>query len=287
MVFTIVQNVKPTDFCYTTSLFKPVLLPFYSEYNDYGAGENSAGIGLPLIIEALSQNLVEMEQGENQYHDIPVKRVGFDEEKYWNAIHENRLQVLDYSRNPVGVQFVMFHKRVVDHILANFTQRQFVVIDQGQYEYVDYTFSDVLASLPRVIEVLIENSKNEICRWNPLSFLRNIALKNNLAADYLAGDSYRYSRLINIEQLIREFLDQGAYDLLTTLLIEHLTAQFIDSYMMIVRKSWIPGCHEGSQSCDDEPYRALMSAMTAVLDADAAKYAEEDEEDIDQLEMEV
>ena len=126
MVFTLVRNNYLTDFCYSTALYSPVLIPFYSEYNDYGAGENSSGIGLSLTIEALSKSLVEIEQGKNEYHDIPVKREGFDEDKYWEAIHEGRLNVLDYKGKEANVQFVMFHKRVVDYILENYVQDNYV-----------------------------------------------------------------------------------------------------------------------------------------------------------------
>lgn len=291
MVFTLVQRNTISDFCYSTALYSPVLLPFYSEYNDYGAGENSSGIGLPLILDALKENLVEMEQGENKYHDIAVKRDEFDEDKYFQAIHEQRLKVPSHNGDR-DVQFVMFHKRVVDHILVNYVQQQFVKTgpDWKDYKYVDYTFGDVLAQLPPVIEGLINACKDNIFMWRPMSILQRPEFENNLAADYLRHqDNYRYSNLIQIENLIRELAERNADDLVAEIIIEHLKAKFIDSFMMSARKVWIPGCHEGSQSGDDAPYRALMLAMTQVLDADAAKYAEEygDEEDEYQIEMEL
>lgn len=42
-----------SDACYSTSMFAPLLLPFESEYNDYGGGENSKGVGFPYIMQAL------------------------------------------------------------------------------------------------------------------------------------------------------------------------------------------------------------------------------------------
>lgn len=288
MVFTLVRRNEISDFCYSTALYSPVLVPFYSEYNDYGAGENSSGIGLSLILDGLKEKLVELEQGENQYHDIAVKRDGFDEELYWNAIHEQRLKLLDYNNRTRDVQAVMFHKRVVDHILENYVQQRFVKIGDS-YEYVNYTFADVLAQLPPVLEALMNAGQDDIFMWRPMSVLYNNEFNDNLAADYLRHqDNYRYSNLIDIEGLIREFTKQHADDLLADLMIEHLKAKFIDEFMMETRKVWIPGCHEGSQSSDDAPYRALMSAMTHVLDEDKRKYAEEygDEEDEYQIAME-
>jgi hypothetical protein len=289
MVFTLVQRNKISDFCYSTALYSPVLLPFYSHYNDYGAGENSSGVGLPLIIDALKANLVEMELGENQYHDIAVKRDEFNEDKYFQAIHEQRLKVPSHDGDR-DVQFVMFHKRVVDHILENYVQQKYVSTgpDWKDYKYVDYTFADVLAELPPVIAALMETGKDDILRWRSMSVLERPEFKDNLAADYLRhNDSYRYSQLIRIEDLIRELAEQNADDLVADVIIDHLRAKFIDSFMMSARKVWIPGCHEGSQSSDDAPYRALMSAMTQVLDEDAAKYAEEYGDEDEQIEMEL
>lgn len=287
MVFTLVQNNKIDDFCYSTALYSPVLLPFYSHYNDYGAGERSSGIGLPLILEGLQNILVEMEQGENQYHDIPVKRDSFNEDKYWESIHEGRLKIVHHTGER-NVQFVMFHKRVVDHILKNYTMQQFVKKGDS-YEYVDYKFADILASLPPVIEQLMASrDEPDDFRWfRPLESLSR--MDDNLAAEWLRhSDTYRYSNLIDINELIRSMVKQNADDLLAELLIEHLTAKFIDGFMMSTRKVWVPGCHEGSQSSDAEPYHALMNAMTAVLAEDKAKYdyeyGYEDDEQMDLFE---
>lgn len=284
MVFTLVQNNKIDDFCYSTALYSPVLLPFYSHYNDYGAGERSSGVGLPLIIDGLKDYLVEMEQGENQYHDIPVKRDTFDEDKYWEAIHEGRLKI-GHHTGERNVQFVMFHKRVVDHILENYTMQKFVKRGD-RYEYEDYKFADILASLPPVIEALMKSRDADSFRWfRPLESLGDADLKDNLAAEYLRySDTYRYSNLIDINFLVQDLVKQNADDLLANVLIDHLTAKFIDGFMMSTRKVWVPGCHEGSQSCDAEPYHALMNAMTKVLAEDKAKYDYEYGDD-DQLDL--
>ena len=287
MVFTLVRNNYLTDFCYSTALYSPVLIPFYSEYNDYGAGENSSGIGLSLTIEALSKSLVEIEQGKNEYHDIPVKREGFDEDKYWEAIHEGRLNVLDYKGKEANVQFVMFHKRVVDYILENYVQDNYVGQGKGNHgyynSYVQYTFADVLAELPPVIAALMENGKNDTRRLYPLSYLRG-ELQDNLAAMYIRGDGYRYSTLIRIDDLVQDLVERQAEDLLSELLIEYITGKFIDSYMMSIRKVWIPGCHEGSQSSEDNAYRMLIASMTKVLDDDKCRY-DEDYDDTENEEL--
>lgn len=260
-----------------------MLLPFYSHYNDYGAGERSSGVGLSLILDGLRKKLVEVEQGENQYHDIPVRRDSFDEAKYWKSIHKGRLNVQswDGERN---VQFVMFHKRVVDHILENHVVQRFV--KRGDtYEYVDYKFADILASLPPVIEALMKTRDDDVRRWfKPLETLK---IEDNLAAEYLRFyDRFRYSNIVDIDEVIQDLVADNDDDLLAHVLIDFLTGKFIDQFMERTRKVWIPGCHEGSQSSEDDAYRSLMAAMTAVLDEDKAKYAEE-YGNSDQIEMEL
>ena len=284
MVFTLVQNNKIDSFCYTTPFYSPVMLPFHSVYNDYGGGENSTGIGLPLIMDAIKANLIEMELGENPYHDIAIKREEFDESKYWSAIHENRLKISGHNGDR-NVQFVMFHKRVVDHILKHSSLQKFVKTGPawGDYKYVDYKFADILAELPPVIEALMSSGKDEIIRWRPLYRLEDAALENNLAVDYLQGNGYRFSGLISIEGLIQSIVKRQADDLLTDLLIEHITAKFIDGFMMSTRKVWIPGAHEGSHGCEDEAYRVLLAAMTTVLDEDEARCRAENGEEIDEI----
>jgi len=288
LVFTLVRNNSISDFCYSTALYSPVLLPFYSEYNDYGAGENSSGVGLPLILEGLRENLVELEQGENEYHDIPVKRDDFDEEKYWEAIHEGRLRVNSH-RGERDVQFVMFHKRFVDHILENYTIKKFVKTgpDYKDYKYIDYKFADVLGDLPSAIDELIENRDDKFgYLFNPLERLSRSKIENNLAAEYLRfSDTYRYSNLININEVVRDLIEANDRDMLTHVLTDYLTGMFIDGFMMSTRKVWIPGCHEGSQSSEDTAYRTLINAMTAVLDEDKARYNYD--YDDDQIEADV
>ena len=65
-VFVLEENQNRSDTCYTTSLYRPVLLPFESVYNDYGGGCDSGDIGFNLIMESIRQVLVEVPQGKNQ-----------------------------------------------------------------------------------------------------------------------------------------------------------------------------------------------------------------------------
>jgi hypothetical protein len=123
-VFVIERNIGyGTDSgVYTYHMFLPCLLPFEATYNDYGAGEDSKGVGLPWVISGIRENLVEMEQGENECHDIAVKREDFDVDRLYEACHEGGLRVKGYSvagyeENP-RLHFVMMRKDVVDRVLS-------------------------------------------------------------------------------------------------------------------------------------------------------------------------
>jgi hypothetical protein len=267
LVFTLVRNDDPQDYCYTTALYSPVQLPFYSTYDDYGAGESSSGIALPIIIDAFSKSLVEMDVGENTYNDIAVKRDGFNVDKYFEAIHKNRLNIAEkYSNKVNNVQFVMFHKGVVDYILENYTIQKYVRTGPGRedYKYISYKFADVVSDLPDVIGALCATVDDEFDRFSPMNILSDF--RNNLAAEYLDNSSYRYSSLVRINTLVYNLIKDKSPDL-RAILLEHLTFKFIDSFMMSTRKVWIPGCHEGSQGQDSAPYQVLLDAMKNVLDS--------------------
>lgn len=51
-------------------------------------GEDDGGVWFPYIMEALKNSLIEREVSENQYHNIDVKRDEFNEELFFESIHE-------------------------------------------------------------------------------------------------------------------------------------------------------------------------------------------------------
>jgi hypothetical protein len=120
-VFPIVEAYRDS-FCYSTALYRPSVLPFRAEYNDYGAGENCKGVGLDLLMEGIRNRLIEMDVGENEHHDIAVKRDGFDVEQFFEACHEKRLQF----KNPLAhypgekpakdVFFTMIRRDIADRL---------------------------------------------------------------------------------------------------------------------------------------------------------------------------
>jgi hypothetical protein len=125
-VFPIV-SVNADSFCYASALYRPTVLPFLAEYNDYGGGEKCSGVGLEINMLHIKNKLVEMEVGDNKYHDIAVKREGFDTDAFFEACGESRLKFVNPMKNYPGrapendVFFTMVRKDVVDRLWNEWT----------------------------------------------------------------------------------------------------------------------------------------------------------------------
>jgi hypothetical protein len=289
-VFVLEKN-KSYDHCYSTGLFTPLLLPFESTYDDYGGGEDSHGIALGMIMAGITRNLVELEVGENQYHDIAVKKEGFTPEKFFEAVHEERLAIQGpFSSEPTQIYFTMFRKDIVDHILENRRIQDYVGGGNGtcgyDNNYVQYKFADIVAD----IRPLIAEAMDKIAKAKE----ENDALANymlydgfegmfpyghpNKVAKWLRGDSYRYSRIVDMKTVIRRGLEVGtetALENLAKVLEEHLKAIFIDGFMHAARKTWIPGGHEGSQSSSAGALKLLNAGIQKAIDSERAEWMAE------------
>lgn len=285
-VFVLEKTDKDDDRCYTTALYRPVVLPFYSEYNDYGGGENSSGVGLDVVMSSIKKTLVEKDIGENQYHDIEVKRDKFGERLFFDSVRENRLETkLSDFHHPTSIDFVMFRKDIVDNIFEDRVCELYVGRNKGtggwDNSYISYKFSDVVADVDAFFDrlILVVNNAPEYLTNLPMKYrirggLRDIFKyeEQNKAALYCNVDTYRYSVLVNIGEIILDLVEANDIVKAKEVFIEFLKFSFLDSYMHSIRKIWVPGCHEGSQSAEIGDYRLLCSAINSALDAEEAEY---------------
>lgn len=296
-VFVLEKN-DTYDHCYATGLFSPLLLPFESTYNDYGGGEESHGIALDLIMDSIKQDLVELEVGKNEYHDIEVKREGFDAEKFFEAVHEDRLGIKNYfSAEPTPLYFTMFRKDVVDYILENRRIEEYVGDGKGTHgwgnNYTSYHFADIVADIrPMIAEATAKIAKAKetgdalasYMLYNGVDGLFDYGNPNK-AAKWMRNDSHRYSRIVDMKAVLRKGLEVGtptALENLALVLEQHLMALFIDGFIHDARKTWIPGGHEGSQSTSGGALRLLSKATIEVLDKEKAEWLAENEGEEDE-----
>jgi hypothetical protein len=283
LVFVLEQNHSDSERCYATAFWGPVLLPFYSEYNDYGGGENSFGVGLNYILDGLRKNLVEMEVGENECHDIAVKKENFGEEQFFETVHENRLHVRDQAFGGKRmVDFVMFRKDIVDDILDNYEVEKYVGDGTGTHgwgnAYIKYKFADVVADVPAYLDLVqaySDEHKDDTFRY--FVKLGDVVEWEhpNKVGWYVGDDSYRFSRIIRPTQIILDLMRNGNRGEAEAVLIDYLKGAFLNMFIETTRNVWTPGAHEGSQCQDEDGYRALISAMTRALDREKAEQDED------------
>jgi hypothetical protein len=282
VVFVLTKNLQTDSMCYTTPFFRPLLMPFYSEYNDYGGGENSHGFGFKYVIDTLRKSLVERELGENSYHDLAVTRDDFDEEMFFNVCGKNRLQIKNNRGQVEEVTFVMFHKSAVDDIFENFEQCEFVSEPDGGYHYETYKFSDIAASVPALVDVLMVVPDDESCfdqimrRYDPLdtAFPKGSnRAKSWLSLNRISEITGNRSQSSQIETYVNAKDAEG----LTMFLTETLKAVYINNFMLMTRKMWMPTSGEGSQEGDHEPYHVLINAMNKILANEKASWDREEE----------
>lgn len=292
-VFVLERKRKVDSLCYSTPFYSPLLLPFESEYNDYGGGENSSGLVLTLIMDAIKEQLVEVEVGDNQYHDIAVKKADFDEELFFEAIHEDRLRVQRHSMaEPTDVGFVMFRKDVVDDIIANWQREEYVGDGKGttgyDNNYIIYGFRDIVADLPEFLDKLEEKLSEDEESGLSLRFFGGISEifkwgDPNKVGKWMRGDTYRYSKILDINEVVINLMQEGKRKETQDLLIEHLKAKYIDGFMHATRRVWIPGAHEGSQEQEHHGYRVMNAAIAKVLDAQKAEFELENDEEFSEM----
>lgn len=282
----VLEEKRDNSHCYSTSLFSPLLLPFESEYNDYGGGQNSSGVALPLILEGIEKCLVEMPLGENEYHDIEVTKEKFNEELFFEAVHEDRLKVQSrFSGDPTSIQFTMFRKDVVDAILEKRSIEKYVGNSKGTFgynkNYIRYNFKDIVADIKPMIELIktnIAKSEFEIRVFSGIDHMFDCECKNK-AVQWLRYDSdYRYNRIVDMRIMIVDAFqskDPDALAKLEELLEVRMKALFIERFMSDARKTWIPGGHEGSQSQSGAALRMLANVTIDILDKEKAAWLEE------------
>ena len=291
-VFVMEQNTDRRDRCYTTALFKPCLLPFESVYDDYGGGENSGGVGFPIIMDALRSVLHELPVGKNQYHDIAVTVAEFGEELFFRAAHEGRLEIKYPYSAPEPIDFVMFRRDVVDQLLRDYQVQRYVGDGAGNggwgNNYLFFKFADVVADVPAFIAHLksaIDESRAGKYGDMPARFRPGISFDTlcdrrgtNKASWYVGRDSYRFAGFLRVNELVFDLLDQGETETATAVLTEYLRGSFLEEFMSSVRKIWAPGCHEGSQEQGHAEYRVLAQTILSIVDAELAEDEAEDDD---------
>ncbi len=81
------------DGCYSTDFWFPRTIPIKAQYNDYGSVENAKlDINAEIWFDGFKQDLIELPQGKNEYHQSAVKKdMNFDQ--LLKNLQDGRLRV--------------------------------------------------------------------------------------------------------------------------------------------------------------------------------------------------
>lgn len=280
----VLQQATGNDRCYSTAFFSPIVLPFYSTYADYGRGQNSHGVGYPYIMHSLKTELIEMPLGDNVYHDIEVSREKWDEDLFFDAVHEHRLKVYGWNKQELDIEFVMFRKDIVDFILENWVQEDYVGGENNPYIY--YKFKDILADVPEYLDKLqleLSNITTDLPASLSVKFFRGLSglfdySHPNKVSKFISDDNYRYCRIFRPSQILIDMMSEGKREEAELFIVDYLKGVYLNLFLELTRKHWMPGGHEGSQNQEHEPYKILINAMQHALDQEAASYDDYDDE---------
>ena len=286
---------KYRSHCYSTAFYQPMLIPFVAKYNDYGAGEDCSGISLDLFVEEMRRELVELDVGENKYHDIAVKKEGFNTDTFFEAVHEDRLFVKGWGTSDRPVYFTMIRKDVVDRMWNEWTFDQWkgtkghvpAGFESDQYYIKNVTYAKIATLIPKYLEVISQVVKelNEqeilVDRFISRSLLQRgeVAEKYLLDGIFRSFENFDFWDLLNGRECIVNYIMQGELDKAEEFILTLMRGSMINSMMECTRKIWLPVMHMGSQSEEYKEYRFLNKVMNDVMNARESDY-EDGEDDL-------
>jgi len=255
-------------------------MPFIAKYDDYGGGEDACGIALDDIIDGIKLDLIEMEVGENQYHDLAVVREDFDVDNFFTLCSRDRLKVRGWTRNPRPVYFAMIRKDVVDALWTDWEMEVFKGKGLGNspcgYYLQGLTFASMAAELPDFLEKVIKaNNKMQKCNWLIQTDDEWGKERYEVEKYFRRIDDHMGKwQMVEISELCKNLVNLGAKDKAIELLETVLVGSLVGSMMSRTRQIWLPAMHMGSQSEEYDAYRALAKCTEDVIVKRLADYDE-------------
>lgn len=283
--------------CYPTAYWRPYPAYFTGKYDDYGAVEECTGPMLNTIIEAVRKDLIEVEQGENEYHDIPVKKADFNLELLFEANHENRLFVKAWDAaweardgRPIKrrMEHIVIRKAVFEKILSEFKIElyNYTTKERGIYGAEQLkadgikTFTEKLNKI-KELETRKEAGEDVKLELNRLIFMAELSLDRSPFGNAFeelfrfvpnAAQDIKYEIMENRdESKIADYVEQIA------------NLYWLGVFMGRNRRVWTPTCGAGSQDMETDTHRLLaqitLDEAHKIEKMYDEEYGEEDGED--------
>lgn len=306
MVLMLAKNKKEGSLCYSQAHYQLLPIPFYGQYNDYGAVTKCHGIFLEGLVKKIKKNLFEMEVGTNEYHDIAAKKDEFNIEKLFELDHEGRLGIhnqlfhsahydlrdledLEKERELTEVEkikktklmyevehpdtfqrltHIIIHQKVVNDILEKY---YFEDYDNGKYTKV--FFKDIIADLDSYIQAY----QKQIAENKMMFDLSALPYNTNRAQDFIdsATRSSQFFTPLFSRNDMGKWLESGHKEALQ----EVCKVFWLNHFMNETRRVWVKPCGVGSQSQEDQGYRILAQSVLDILDEEKRRFQEENGEE--------
>lgn len=273
-VMLLMKQEKTDNNCYPHTYWKPLPFFFQGKYNDYGGVEECYGPMLEPLMKMLKTRILEMEEGENKYHDIPVKRELFDTKMLFDADHEHRLffEGHRFSKEPTQITHIVIKKNVFEQLIERY---KLSFYDSDQSKRVTQTYAQYREKVGNEIHKAFEKHKAE---WNEIEhseqkqlierLLMESALEQVLSR-YFDSELVRYNPLCNIKKLLVDSYCDNHMDVLNLLLDQLATLSIVSFFMSGSRAMWVPPSGAGSQN--DSTSSQRLRANLILEEAEAIK----------------
>lgn len=279
--------------CYSSFHASPAPLLIYGKYNDYGSVEDiSEGLTLNILVDSIKDKLVEMDLGENEFHDVEVKKKDFDVEKLLEAAWEGRLRIANIFKEAApSLQYAFIHGHVFHKIMNEYNIRNMTNID-NEYKYYTYSFKAILNDVPEFVDALMAYLKKD----DPLKMFMldrrrlNLVPHMNLAQTWFSFETipgnYNSVSVFTPMDFLTEHGQNLSREDLVEFVTEALKVAWLNSFMNHANKPWIKPSSAG-QECNWRPHELLNAAVAEIIQDYNADYEEEFDEEEDNKEEDI
>jgi hypothetical protein len=260
---------KPNGTCYNNELWAPRTCAIKATYDDYG-GVIGAGPEwyIDLVMDRFRKDIIEQEQGENEYHDHAVKKddlVGMDGfYKLLDLCQESRAYVsgqlgaIFSGPDWLGVGFVMVHEFAYQKMISDELNKTIDPYTSGKRkstmqnkvnEHVDkiyalHALTDVSDKFAASFDIHGHGLFYHIDPLGIVGISDHMKWIEKMIEDGVPRDDKKIAQLVDI---VAESID------------------FIFN-MSAMRKHWTPMCGHGSQSDEWRAHRLLAQTVVDFCD---------------------
>jgi len=270
-----------SSFCHPDAYHLPIPFTFSGKYDDYGSVEMCEGVALEPIIESLQKHLLEMEVGENEYHDIAAIKDEFDIDKLFELDHEGRLFIINQKmmhdmRDGIRVKHIVVRKEVYDGIIADMTFDRWDR-EKSEIYYIGYDdlvkeYEQFTKDIDDILALDFDDFKRRY--WRMDGKIGETFIGGLIA--YRGQGSLGMDYPINVVETLFDMRDNGNEDY-DAMLDNAVRLSMLSCFMNGARKSWVVPSGVGSQD-DNTSYQELCANLTLSSAKIIGNYYDEENE---------